>query len=595
MASEKKLPIKEGLRVIRRSLLPHKKEFLVVVGLSVVLAGANAVVPYISGRLFDAILHPVETEVPAVAIKISSVFLMLGIWTFLQLVVDAMDWQKGARQEKLSAELEADYLVHGFSRLLELPLSFHKTQKMGEVINRISRGSSWLENLVNRLFIDLLPQFLSIIFAFAIVAFVQWRLALVLFTAILLYALLLTQTAPKLGSISRKMHRAYNDAWGYAHDVVLNVQSVKQATAEKHERKQFFKYYHTRAANLWTRYMQIWQQLTLYQRLIVTAMQFGVFLYSIFLIQRGVITPGELVAFNAYAAMVVGPFVILGRNWDLVQNGFVAIDRAEKIINRDPEPYQPKGAVILSDINGAVEFRDVSFRYPGKKQYVLKNVSFVVEQGRTVALVGESGVGKSTLADLISRYFTPAEGKVYIDGHDIRRIDLATLRAHIAVVPQEILLFNETVKENIRYGSFLASDEAVVEAAKKAHADDFIQNFPKKYGQIVGERGIKLSVGQKQRIAIARAILRNPKILILDEPTSALDAVSERFIQESLEILMRGRTTFIIAHRLSTVREADTILVLEKGRVIEKGTHNELLKIKGGVYKKLYEMQIGMR
>ncbi len=592
---EKKLPIKEGLRVIRASLVPHQREFFIVAGASIILAGADALVPYIAGKLFDVILHPKDITLPWFGFATSSVFLILGVWAALRLVSDAVEWQKGARQEKLEAELEADYLVAGFSKLLELPLSFHKTHRMGEVVNRISRGSTWLHNLVGRLFIDLLPQFLSIIFAFLIIFAVEWRLGFVLLAAIFLYSLLLVRTAPKLGGISQRMHRAYNEAWGYAHDAVLNVQPVKQATAERHERKQFFRYFHSRAAGLWNLYMTIWQQLTLYQRLIVTAMQFSIFLYSIFLIEQNIITPGELVAFNAYAAMVVGPFVILGRNWDLVQNGFIALQRSERILNLPAERYEPLSAVPIFEVRGEVEFRGVSFRYPGKKSFVLNNVSFRVSPGQTVALVGESGVGKSTIADLISFYFPPSAGRIIIDGRNISRLDLRALRKSIAVVPQEILLFNNTIRENIRYGAFEAGDEAVAAAAKKTHADKFIRSFPRQYGQMVGERGIKLSVGQKQRVAIARAVLRDPKILILDEPTSALDAKSEKLIQESLEELMRGRTTFIIAHRLSTVRKADLILVLEKGRIVEQGRHEELLKKRDGVYKKLYELQIGLK
>lgn len=595
MASDKKLPIKEGLLVIRRSLLPHQKEFFIVVALSVVAAGSNALVPYVSGKLFDAILRHADFLIPFLERSVPSVFIILGVWVILQLITDAVEWQKGARQEKLGAEIEADYTVGAFAKLLELPLVFHKTNRLGEVMNRIARGASWLENLINRLFIDLLPQFLSIIFAFIIVSIVELRLALVLLGAILLYVILLSRTAPKLGKLSRQMHHAYNEAWGYGNDVVLNVQSVKQATAEKHERKSLFRYFHTRAASLWTQYMKIWQQLTLYQRLIVTSMQFGIFLYSIFLIRAGIITPGELVAFNAYAAMVVGPFVILGRNWDLVQNGFVAIDRAEKLLGRPPERYRPEDAVIITDLQGGIEFRDVSFKYPGKKQFVLEDISFQIKPGQTVALVGESGVGKSTLADLISFYFQPTKGRIFIDGHNVSRLDLVGLRSCIAVVPQEILLFNDTIKNNIRYGSFEANDKKVIAAARSAHADEFIRAFPKKYEQMVGERGIKLSVGQKQRIAIARAILRDPSILILDEPTSALDAKSEQLIQESLVGLMKERTTVIIAHRLSTVRKADLILVLDKGRIVERGTHDKLIKIPNGVYKKLYGLQMGLR
>ena len=300
-------------------------------------------------------------------------------------------------------------------------------------------------------------------------------------------------------------------------------------------------------------------------------------------------------AFNGYAAIVFRPLAIIANNWDVVQNGLAAIDRAEKIIERAPELYTPENASILKNIRGDVEFRNVSFAYGKNRRMVLQDVIFDAKAGQSVALVGESGVGKSTLLDLVSGFYRPSRGRILIDGHDVGRLDLKFLRSQIAVVPQELLLFNDTIKANIRYGSFGASDAAIMTSAQRAHADEFIQKFPKKYNQLVGERGIKLSVGQKQRIAIARAILRDPKILILDEPTSALDARSEAIIQDSLRELMRGRTTFIIAHRLSTVRRADMILVLDKGRIVERGKHEELIKIPNGVYRKLYELQIGLK
>ncbi len=225
---------------------------------------------------------------------------------------------------------------------------------------------------------------------------------------------------------------------------------------------------------------------------------------------------------------------------------------------------------------------------------VLKNISLNVKAGERIALVGESGVGKSTLIELISAYYFAQKGKVLIDGVNIKKIDLTFLRQNIAVVPQEVSLFNDTIEKNVKYGSFKATEKEVKKAVKDAHANEFINKFPKKYKQVVGERGVKLSVGQKQRVAIARAILRNPKILILDEPTSALDPNIERLITESLERLMERRTTFIVAHRLSTVRKADRIIVFKEGRVVEEGHHRDLIKIRGGVYRKLYNLHIGL-
>lgn len=284
----------------------------------------------------------------------------------------------------------------------------------------------------------------------------------------------------------------------------------------------------------------------------------------------------------------------LGHNWQIIQNGIIAIERAEKILAMPPERYRFGKKKNLSPLQGNIEFSKIVFSYK-RGDPVLKNVNFSVTAGEVVALVGESGAGKSTLVDLISGYYFPKSGNVLIDGHKTTDLDLEFLRKYIAVVPHEVVLFNDTIKMNIRHGNPSASDEEIYSAAKEAYANEFIEGFRKKYEQLVGERGVKLSVGQKQRIAIARAILRNPKILILDEPTSALDPKTERSITESLERLMKGRTTFIIAHRLSTVRKANRILVLDGGNIIEQGSHDELMKIPDGAYRHIYELHVGLR
>jgi ABC-type multidrug transport system fused ATPase/permease subunit len=316
---------------------------------------------------------------------------------------------------------------------------------------------------------------------------------------------------------------------------------------------------------------------------------------SIALIQNGNLTIGGLIALNGYAMMIFGPFVVLGQQWQVIQNGIVVLERVEKILSLPTEQYE-NGKKNIDDKNfkGGVEFKNVFFAYKKNEPTVLKEISFKVNAGETIALVGESGVGKSTAMELVSGYYFPSKGKVLIDGYDTKRISLKSLRQHIAIVPQEPVLFNDTIKHNIKYGSFKSTDEEIKEVTKEAHADIFINKFPKGYNQIVGERGIRLSVGQKQRIAIARAMLRNPKILILDEPTSALDAKTEKFITESLERLMENKTTFIIAHRLSTVKKADKIFVFKDGGIVEVGKHEDLIKIENGVYKYLYEYQVGL-
>ena len=370
---------------------------------------------------------------------------------------------------------------------------------------------------------------------------------------------------------------------------------MKQAGAEAYERSHIFESFFKKAIPLWYRAESVWNTLTAAQRVVITITQGVILFYSAFLVLQGVITVGDLIAFNAYAGMIVGPFVSLGRQWQNVQNGLITLARGEQVFATESEAYEPKDAEPLGELHGDVGFKNVHFKYEAGGREILKGISFEVRAGQAVALVGETGVGKSTTVELISGYYFPTEGKVEIDGHDIHRISLTELRRQTAVVPQEVVLFNASVRDNIRYGRPDASDEAVERAAAQAHADAFIAKFPNGYDQEVGERGVKLSVGQKQRVAIARAILRDPRILILDEPTSALDQETEQYITRALEELMRGRTTFIIAHRLSTVREADQILVLKEGMIAERGTHEELMRIPGGAYRHLYELHIGLR
>ena len=375
-------------------------------------------------------------------------------------------------------------------------------------------------------------------------------------------------------------------------DAATNIRVVKDFTSEDYQTDLIRKTYRNELAPIWYRFMGLRQQQSFLQQIIIVFARLAAFVASIFLVRDGQWTVGDLVIVNMYLGSIFTPIATVSNNWRNIQNGIIAIEDTEAILALPSEDYEPSDAANVQEISGKVEFEHVDFGYDPSVP-ILHDITFKAEPGQIVALVGESGVGKSSLVELISAYHFPNKGTVSIDGFDIRKIPLSRLRSQIGTVSQEVTLFNDTILNNLKYGNLSRTDEEVRAAAKLAHCD-FIERFPNKWEQVVGERGLKLSVGQKQRVAIARAILKNPRILILDEPTSALDAGSEKIITESLDELMKGKTTFVIAHRLSTVRRADKILVFKGGKIIESGRHDELLKISGGEYRRLYELQIGL-
>lgn len=579
-----------GFKVLLSYLGRYRGRIITLSIMGIFAAIGNGIIPYIAGRFFDAIISPGVIDILNYILPLYVGLLIL--WALIQLVTYVLDWRITLMSEYLSNTIWLDYLANGFSFLLTLPISFHKKHKIGEIGNNINTAAGSLETIAGRIVIDLAPQILSILIALGIAFYLKPILAAFLVLGLIVYIFVLLRKVSPLGDIQKKYWEVLMKYfWGDSYDAINNALAVKQATAEEYERNKLFTN-SRQAVPLWMQMTKIWGSLTLYQRFIILGTQVIIFILSVIYIHEGTMTLGELLAFNAYAAMIFGPFVTIARQWQTIQNGIVNIQQTEEILRSAPENYTPENAISV-DLKGDISFNNVGFHYDEGKT-VLRDISFTAKAGDIIALVGESGVGKSTLVDMISAYHFPTTGNITIDGYPITQLDLKKFRSQIAVVPQEVVLFNDSVKTNIKYGNFHASDEEMKEAARKAHAVDFIEKFPEKWEQVVGERGIKLSVGQKQRIAIARAILRNPRILILDEPTSALDAGSEKIITDSLNELMNGRTTFIIAHRLSTVRKADIILVFKEGKIIESGKHDELLKISGGEYRRLYELQIGL-
>lgn len=573
-------------------LFEYKKEVFFLSALGVISALANGSAPYITGKFFDAVLEP-ERIFAGFQLEMPLWLFFLLLWTGIVILADIVDWLNYNKSLRLSSLLETNYIVKGFSSLFYLPISLHKNSKQGDMGDKISRAAGWMSSLLEFI-VELAPQFLSVLVGFVFIYLINPYFSIIFIVGISVYLTILSKTVGKIVKLLELSRKTYSQAYGDAYGALSNIKEIKQNSTEKFETINLYKKLVEKAIQIWSKLATIWSGLSISQKFLVTTIRLVIFIFSVSLIHQGQISIGDLIAVNGYAAMIFGPFVSLGQQWQRVQNGLIYLSGGEKLRNQEKEVYSPKNEIKLKGVKGNISFKDVFFKYEKRDRTVLDGVNLEIKAGETVALVGRSGEGKSTLIDLISGYYFPNKGKIKIDGVSTDQIGLETLRRNIAVVHQEIVLFNNTIKHNIRYGNFKATDKEIEKAAREAHADEFVEKFPKKYNQVVGERGIKLSVGQKQRVAIARAVLRNPKILILDEPTSALDAHNEKMINESLERLMEGRTTIIIAHRLSTVRKADKIFVLENGKVIEEGNHNALIQIPNGIYKKMYELHIGL-
>lgn len=577
---------------LKRQILPYRSRLTSISTADVFVAAGNGVIPYLTGVFLDALVRPHTVMVPLVGAAPAWAAL-LGLWAVVQAVTNTIGVIADRRTRLLGIELEAGVQANSFSYLLTLPASFHKTRRAGEVTNIIDR-SGWMVAELVRTALSIAPQLLTIIIGVGIAFMIRPSLAGVLLGGIALYLIALVRVLPYTAKLQIEGFNVWTEAYGKASDAYTNVYTVKQAGSEQFEQASIRGELIGKAVPTWYRMERAWSTMNAWQTATILLTQGGIFLYSVFLIAHGKLTIGELIAFNSYAGMIIGPFVSIGQQWQTAQNAFTTLAKLEEILSTPAEAYEPTDAEPLGALRGSVTFDHVHFAYDTDQPEVLSDVSFAIEPGQSVALVGGTGAGKSTTAELVSGYYRPTAGSITIDGHDLTRVNLHELRSQIAVVPQEVVLFNASITDNIRYGRPEATDEEVEQAAKRAHADAFIERFPKRYEQEVGERGIKLSVGQKQRLAIARAMLRDPRILILDEPTSALDAQTERYITSSLKELMQGRTTLIIAHRLSTVREADLILVLEGGKIAERGTHDELTAKQSGTYHKLYELHIGL-
>lgn len=501
-----------------------------------------------------------------------------------------MVWVRMKTMHILGERILVDIRKQVYARLQMLSASFFDNSQTGEIMSRVTNDSEVVEEFVTHAADTLVSDTIRLVAMCIVMFYVCTTLAGISLLPVPIIFLLAFTFSRKVRPIYRKVRERLAEINAKVQENLSGMRVIKAFAREDYEQANFEKeteaFYdmRVRAIRLWTRFFPSIDYMVRTSSVVVWAVGAWMILHDV-----QDVTMGTLVIFTMYLGMFYEPVRSLATINDTIQRSLAAAERIFEVVDEVPEIQDIEGAVELPRVQGRVEFDHVNFSY-GTEEEVLTDICIKAEPGQIVALVGRSGAGKTSIVNLIPRFYDPRDGRILIDGYDVRYVKQQSLRSQIAMVLQDTFLFNGTVKDNIRYGKLEATDEEIIEAAKAANAAEFIDEMPNGYDTEIGERGIKLSGGQKQRLAIARAILADPRILILDEATSSVDSESEYLIHRAMDRLMEGRTTFVIAHRLSTVKHADQIITLEKGQVSEVGDHKTLVESEG-VYSQMYAMQ----
>jgi ABC-type multidrug transport system fused ATPase/permease subunit len=572
-------------------LKPYRWTFVTGLLFIALSSGTTMAFPYFLKKLIDS-AHSLSLGKDAVAPGTIALW-MLGILT-LQMIFSFMRvYLFTYVGEYALADMRKDV----YRKMIMMPMNFFAQRRVGELSSRISADLSQIQDAVTGMLAEILRGILTLIIGMVLIFVLSPALATVMLSVVPVIVIIGVVFGKRIRKLSRNTQDQLADSNTIVQETLQGISNVKSFTNEWYE------------IGRYTRSLQQVVKLAVsngrFRGMFVSFILLSIFgtiilvvWYGTTLVQAGTLSFGGLTAFVVYTAFVGGSMAGFADLFSQFQKTLGATQRVREILRDETEPVAVTDEPVQekNKLHGAVSFEHVAFSYPSRKElHILKDVSIIAAPGEQIAIVGPSGAGKSTIAALLLQFYHPDEGKLLFDGKPAGSIPLSQLRKQMALVPQDVLLFGGTIKENIAYGKHDATQAEIEEAARKANAHDFITSFPEGYETLVGERGVKLSGGQRQRIAIARAILKDPVILVLDEATSSLDSASESIVQEALDNLMKNRTSFVIAHRLSTIRNADKIIVLDKGHVVESGTHQELLSMDDGLYKSLNKLQLEFR
>ena len=559
-----------GMKIYRRMLAyvrPYlPRLFLAMLFMMLMSAFHGAVAFLVKPALDDIFINKDATRLAIIPALVLAVYLLKGVFEFAQSYL-----MNGVGQRVIR-----DIRDHLYRHMQSLSLAFYMRHPTGVLMSRVTNDVGLMQGAVTNAVTGLIKDTFSAVFLIGVVFYRDWKLALVALVAFPLAFWPIARFGRKLRKTSIRTQEVTGGLASHLQETISGAKLVKAFGAEEFEVDRFA----TRNADLYRLSMKVVKVQAITSPLSEVFAGIGaaaVIFYGGYSVVNGQSTPGNFFSFMTALFMLYEPVKRLSGVNNLIQQGIAAATRVFEVLDTLPDVREKSDAVELAGVRREIAFEQVDFRYSEGGLPILREINFRTEVGRTVAIVGSTGAGKTTLVDLLPRFYDPAHGAVRIDGIDLRDMTLSSLRSKIGIVGQHTTLFNDTIRNNIAYGTPGASQEKIEEAARRANAHPFISRFQEGYDTVVGEQGFKLSGGERQRVAIARALLKDAPILILDEATSALDTESEGVVQEALEMLMRGRTTFVIAHRLSTVRNADVILVIEDGRILEQGSHQELL------------------